>query len=98
MYLSKNEKGVMDGRMVENYEEEKEGDFNNSSKGMKSVQKKETPTSKLMQVEVINVDKKSLKKTKKHNKKVKYAFGIKNRKEALEDIMKEEDDKAQPGF
>lgn len=46
-----------------------------------------------MQVEVINVDKKSLKKTKKHNKKVKYAFGIKNKKEALEDIMKEEDEK-----
>ena len=45
-----------------------------------------------MQVEVINVDKKSLKKTKKHNKKVKYAFGIKNRKEALEDIMKDEDE------
>jgi hypothetical protein len=41
---------------------------------------------------VINLDKKSLKKTKKHNKKVKYAFGIKNRKEALEDIMKDEDE------
>ncbi len=79
MYQSKNERGAMDGRMIENYEEEKEGDFNNSGKGKKSVQKKEIPSSKLMQVEVINVDKKSLKKTKKHNKKVKYAFGIKNR-------------------
>jgi hypothetical protein len=46
-----------------------------------------------MQVELINVDKKSLKKTKKQNKKVKYAFGIKNKKEALEEIMKEEDEK-----
>jgi len=37
MYLSKNERGAMDGRIVENYEEEKEGDFNNSGKGKKSV-------------------------------------------------------------
>ena len=100
MYLSKKEKGSFDARAVEKYEEEeKEEDFNNSKKVMKHNQKKEVPQSKLMQVEVINVEKKSFKKTKKHNKKVKYAFGIKNRKEALEDIMKDEDeDKAQPGF
>ena len=98
MYQSKKNKGGTDARVIENYEEEKEGDFNNSSKGVKSFQKKENPLSKLMQVELINVDKKSLKKTKKHNKKVKYAFGIKNKKEALEDIMKEEDAHGQPDF
>ena len=100
MYSSKKEKGAFDARVVEkNEEEEKEEDFNNSNKGMKHIQKKQVSQSKLKQVEVINVDKKPFKKTKKHNKKVKYAFGIKNKKEALEDIMKDEDeDKAQAGF
>lgn len=50
-----------------------------------------------MQVEVINVDKKARKKPKNHNKKVKYAFGIKKGKEqgGLEDIMKEGEENKQ---
>lgn len=98
MYLSKNQNEPASARLIENYEEEKEEDFNNNNKGRKKIQKKEPVSSKLMQLYDINVDKKTLKKTKKHNKKVKHAFGIKKREKGLEDIMKEEDDKTQPGL